>query len=145
MKYISTRNKNYKCTSAEAIRDGLANDGGLFVPETIPTLTKADFDKLVEMSYEERAAFVLSKYLEEYSYDELLEYTKNAYARFYISYIRFWKSLYPKSIKDKFQKFSFYQKVIFLIETFFIIPNKSVNCRRINSTSFSLQNFTIHV
>ena len=83
MKYISTRNKDYKCTSAEAIRDGLANDGGLFVPEQIPTLSKADFDKLVEMSYEERAAFVLSKYLEDYSYDELLGYTQNAYARFY--------------------------------------------------------------
>ena len=83
MKYISTRNKNLKCSAAEAIRDGLANDGGLFVPESIPQLSKADFDKLVEMSYEERAAFVLSKYLEEYSYDELLGYTKNAYSRFY--------------------------------------------------------------
>jgi len=83
MKYISTRNKNLKVSSAEAIRDGLAPDGGLFVPEQIPTLQKADFDKLVEMSYEERAAFVLSKYLEDYSYDELLGYTKNAYSRFY--------------------------------------------------------------
>ena len=78
MKYVSTRNKEYKCTAAEAIRDGLANDGGLFVPEVIPQLTKADFEKLTEMDYQERAAFVLSKYLEDYTYDELLSYTKNA-------------------------------------------------------------------
>ena len=83
MKYISTRDINNKCTAAEAIRDGLAKDGGLFVPEELPKLTKADFDKLIEMSYEERAAFVLSKFLEEYSYDELLGFTKNAYSRFY--------------------------------------------------------------
>ena len=83
MKYVSTRNKEYKCTAAEAIRDGLANDGGLFVPEVIPQLTKADFEKLTEMDYQERAAFVLSKYLEDYTYDELLSYTKNAYSRFY--------------------------------------------------------------
>ena len=83
MKYISTRNKNYSITSAEAIRDGLANDGGLFVPQTIPALSKDDFAKLCEMSYEERAAFVLSKFLEDYTYEELLGYTTNAYSRFY--------------------------------------------------------------
>ncbi len=83
MKYISTRDKNCKVTSAEAIRDGLSKDGGLFVPETIPTLSKEDFDKLLAMSYEERVAFVLSKYLEDYTYDELLSYAKMAYSRFY--------------------------------------------------------------
>ncbi len=83
MNYVSTRDKECKVTSAEAIRDGLSKDGGLFVPEKIPTLTKADFDKLIELSYEERAAFVLSKFLEDYTYDELLGYAKAAYSRFY--------------------------------------------------------------
>ena len=49
MNYVSTRDKECKVTSAEAIRDGLSKDGGLFVPEKIPTLTKADFDKLIEL------------------------------------------------------------------------------------------------
>ena len=83
MMYVSTRDSNNKCSSAEAIRDGIAKDGGLFVPEYIPSLTKDDFDKIGEMSYEERAAFVLSKILEDYTYEELLGYSKNAYARFF--------------------------------------------------------------
>ena len=33
MKYISTRNTDIKKTSAEAIKQGLAEDGGLFMPE----------------------------------------------------------------------------------------------------------------
>ena len=83
MMYVSTRDSNNKCSSAQAISDGIAKDGGLFVPEYIPSLTKDDFDKIGEMSYEERAAFVLSKILEDYTYEELLGYSKNAYARFF--------------------------------------------------------------
>lgn len=83
MNYISTRNKNIKLSGAEAIVSGLAEDGGLFVPESIPTLTKNDFDKLIEMNYQERVAFVLSKFLSDYTYDELLEYSNLAYSRFF--------------------------------------------------------------
>lgn len=83
MMYVSTRDNNNKCSSAEAIRDGIAKDGGLFVPESIPQLTKDEFEKIGQMSYEERAAYVLSKILEDYSYDELLGYAKKAYSRFY--------------------------------------------------------------
>lgn len=36
MNYISTRNKNVKLTSAEAIKKGLSDDGGLFVPDEFP-------------------------------------------------------------------------------------------------------------
>ena len=83
MKYISTRNKSIKVSSAQAIVSGLAKDGGLFVPEEFPKLTKQDFDELIEMSYPERVAKVLSLYLDDYSYDELLDYAKQAYSRFY--------------------------------------------------------------
>ncbi len=83
MKYISTRNKSIKVTSAQAIVSGLSKDGGLFVPEVFPTLSKEDFDKLTEMSYPERAAKVLSLYLDDYTYEELLDYATKAYSRFY--------------------------------------------------------------
>lgn len=83
MKYISTRNKEIKCSGAEAIVNGLASDGGLFVPETIPKLSKDDFDKLIEMDYAERTAYVLSLFLEDYSYDELLGFANKAYSRFF--------------------------------------------------------------
>ena len=76
MKYISTRNKSIKVSSAQAIVSGLAKDGGLFVPEEFPKLTKQDFDELIEMSYPERVAKVLSLYLDDYSYDELLRHSR---------------------------------------------------------------------
>ena len=36
MNYISTRGNNQKMTSAQAIIAGLADDGGLFVPDELP-------------------------------------------------------------------------------------------------------------
>ncbi len=82
MNYISTRNKSVRCTSAQAIVNGLAQDGGLFVPEVFPQLTQRDWDALLEMDYPERAAYVLAMYLEDFSYEELLGYTRQAYGRF---------------------------------------------------------------
>ncbi|MDE6474655.1 MAG: threonine synthase [Clostridia bacterium] len=83
MKYISTRNKSIKVSSAEAIVNGLSKDGGLFVPEEFPKLTKENFDELIGMSYPERVAKVLSLYLEDYTYEELLDFANKAYSRFY--------------------------------------------------------------
>ena len=40
MYYISTRGGSDKKTSARVIKQGLAEDGGLFVPESIPTVSK---------------------------------------------------------------------------------------------------------
>ena len=36
--YSSTRNSEKKITASQAILKGLADDGGLFVPESIPAL-----------------------------------------------------------------------------------------------------------
>ena len=83
MNYISTRNKSEKCSGAEAIVRGLAPDGGLYVPESLPRLTKEDFINLAKEDYPTRAARVLSLLLSDYSFDELLDYTTKAYARFY--------------------------------------------------------------
>ena len=38
--YHSTRNKSERVTASQAILKGLADDGGLFVPETLPVLDK---------------------------------------------------------------------------------------------------------
>lgn len=83
MKYISTRDKSEKCSGAEAIVRGLAPDGGLYVPESLPRLTKVDFENLAQEDYPARAARVLSLLLDDYTYEELLDYTTKAYARFY--------------------------------------------------------------
>ncbi len=80
MKFQSTRDENAaKVTSAFAIKQGLASDGGLFVPESIPTLDKEDIQKLCKEDYPTRAAKILSLFLSDYTYDELLSDCKEAY------------------------------------------------------------------
>ena len=62
MFYYSTRDpkKTKKYTAAEIIKQGLADDGGLFVPESIPSLTEAEVNALCSDSYPVRAAKILS-------------------------------------------------------------------------------------
>ncbi len=43
MRYISTRGRSAPVTADQALRAGLAPDGGLYVPETLPQFTPADF------------------------------------------------------------------------------------------------------
>ena len=63
MKYFSTRDEQKnKFDAAQVIKQGLATDGGLFVPEELPTITENDIDDLRKMTYSQRAAFVLSKF-----------------------------------------------------------------------------------
>ena len=54
MKYFSTRDslKN-SFDSAEVIKKGLASDGGLFVPDSLPSLTKEEIESLCDMAYPE--------------------------------------------------------------------------------------------
>ena len=80
MKYYSTRDTEKKAfDSAQVIKQGLAADGGLFIPESIPALTKEDVTLLCNMSYPERAANILSRFLTDYTYDELISDCKAAY------------------------------------------------------------------
>lgn len=82
MMYISTRDKTKKVSGAQAIIEGIAPDGGLYVPESIPKLSEEDFNKLLGMSYVERAAFIMQKYLPEFTNEELMETAEKAYDRF---------------------------------------------------------------
>ncbi len=79
MFYNSTRNSNVRVTSAEAIARGISSDGGLFVPETIPELSLDEIVSLGGMSYAERAAFVFSKYLTDFTEAEIRLCTESAY------------------------------------------------------------------
>ncbi len=81
MKFISTRGNDVAVNAAAAIAKGLADDGGLFVPETFPCV-KDSLNTMLDMDYAERAAFVLGQYLEEYDKADLLNACKNAYAKF---------------------------------------------------------------
>ena len=79
MQYISTRGGNYGYTSAQAILQGIAPDGGLLVPERIPELTPDDILSLKDMDYCARAVRILSEFLDDYSREELEEYVGLAY------------------------------------------------------------------
>ena len=82
MYFISTRGGE-KVTGAQAIVQGLAKDGGLYVPEAFPKVSREEIEAMAEMSYPERAAFVLGKYLgEELGYDYLKESCEKAYSTF---------------------------------------------------------------
>ncbi|MBE7081954.1 MAG: threonine synthase [Clostridiales bacterium] len=82
MKFISTRGGSQVDSAAKAISKGLANDGGLFVPQTFPTVSLEDLNNLCKMDYAERACFVIHKFLEEYDYNDLLTACKNSYSKF---------------------------------------------------------------
>jgi len=82
MKYISTRNAKIELSASEAIVKGISDDGGLFVPSSFPKLDSNLMNELLEMDYPQRSAKILSLYIDDFSYEELLEYTKKAYARF---------------------------------------------------------------
>lgn len=80
MMFFSTRDPEKKLFKAsEVIKNGLASDGGLFVPDSIPFVSIEEIASIAKMSYAERAATILSMYLSDYTYEELLEDANNAY------------------------------------------------------------------
>ncbi len=81
MNYFSTRDKERTTpkTSAEVIKQGIAEDGGLFLPESIPQIDLDFIKNIGTLPYSERAAKILSLYLTDYTYDELLCCAKGAY------------------------------------------------------------------
>ena len=79
MYYKSTRDSNVNVTSAQAIAQGISKDGGLFVPSEIPSITFDDIKAMGDMSYPDRAAFVFSKYLTDFSDTEIRYCVENAY------------------------------------------------------------------
>lgn len=81
MQFISTRGKNQPVSSARAIYQGLATDGGLFLPNSIPQLTLSDIEALGAMSYSERASYIIGKFLTDYTTEELNYATGSAYAQ----------------------------------------------------------------
>ena len=82
MKYVSTRGlDNVGVSSAMAIKSGLASDGGLYMPYEIPKLSYEDMCELKGMTYAERAAKILSRFLSDYTLSELTEDASLAYSK----------------------------------------------------------------
>ena len=76
--YRSTRDDSVRVTASQAILKGLAPDGGLFVPESIPSLDKS-LEELSKMSYKEVAYEVMKLMLDDFTEEELKNCIDKAY------------------------------------------------------------------
>ena len=76
--YVSTRNAEEKATASQAILKGLAGDGGLYVPECLPTLDR-DVEELAQMTYQETAFEVMKLFLDDFTEEELKKCIAAAY------------------------------------------------------------------
>ena len=78
LKYTSTRGDKKQYSASSAIICGLADDGGLFVPDHIPSLDVA-LSSLVGKGYKDIAYEVLKLFLDDYTEDELKDCINKAY------------------------------------------------------------------
>ena len=76
--YRSTRDDSVKVTASQAILKGLAADGGLYVPDSIPSLDKSLLE-LSKMSYKEVAYEVMKLMLDDFTEEELKSCINRAY------------------------------------------------------------------
>lgn len=76
--YKSTRNNNETATASQAILKGLANEGGLFAPSSIPALD-VSIEDLAKMSYQEVAYEVMKLFLTDFTQEELKYCINSAY------------------------------------------------------------------
>lgn len=79
MFYTSTRDKSVSVGSKQAISQGISKDGGLFVPQSIPTLSYDELCALSTASYPQRAEMILGKFLSDYTLEEIRDCVTKAY------------------------------------------------------------------
>ena len=83
MKYISTRGSAPELNFEDTMLTGLARDGGLYVPKSIPRLSKADIRTMNKLSYEEIAFRVMLPFVGDcFSEEEFFEVIQRSYADF---------------------------------------------------------------
>jgi len=81
MRYISTRGGMAPQPFCDILLEGLAPDGGLAVPESIPQVDAATLERWRELGYAELAAEVLGLFIDDIPHDDLLALTRAAYSR----------------------------------------------------------------
>ncbi len=81
MEFTSTRGL-VGITAGEAVLNGTAEGGGLYVPTSFPVFSADEIAGLCSLSYAERVATVLQKFFTDFSFYELLDYAEKAYSTF---------------------------------------------------------------
>ena len=79
MRYLSTRGSALSNGASECFVSGIAGDGGLFVPESFPEISLEEIAALGKLSYSQRCAFILSRYLDDFTSEELNQCVSAAY------------------------------------------------------------------
>ena len=79
MQMVSTRGQGQAVSPSMAILRGLAPDGGLYVPASFPSFTMEEISALSALSYQERACAVLSRFLPDFTAEELKAAIAGAY------------------------------------------------------------------
>ena len=83
MEYISTRNTQKPFSFRDVFLKGLAPDGGLFVPKTVPLYTFQELKNLRNLSYNELAVKIIAKFCsDEFSENEIKNLVNNSYKDF---------------------------------------------------------------
>lgn len=79
MNYNSTRNKNTVVTAAQAIAQGISDEGGLFVPQSLPQYSMEDIRALAQTDYRGRAKKIFGDFLTDFTAQEISESVDAAY------------------------------------------------------------------
>ncbi|MBR5536757.1 MAG: threonine synthase [Clostridia bacterium] len=81
MNFCSTRNRDLRVTSAQAILQGLSEDGGLFLPTQLPAFSAQQIEEMAGQDYRQVAATVLGAFLPDYTADEIVGFVNDAYGK----------------------------------------------------------------
>ncbi len=81
MRYISTRGKSAAKTFSEILLEGLAADGGLYVPEEYPQVKPRELDAMRTMTYPELAYAILSKFIDDIPAEDLRRMVNETYTK----------------------------------------------------------------
>jgi threonine synthase len=82
MRYQSTRGRVHNLTFKEAVMMGLADDGGLLLPESIPALTRGDIEMLASLAYPELAFQIINLFAGEIPSADLKDLVDRSYGAF---------------------------------------------------------------
>jgi threonine synthase len=82
MRYVSTRGGIMPVRFKDAVMMGLADDGGLLLPETIPSFTSEELESWRQLTYPELAFQIISRFVDDIPVDDLKSLINRSYATF---------------------------------------------------------------
>ena len=83
MEYISTRGENNNTQFEGALLNGLARDGGLYLPKTWPKFTYSEIEEMRDLAYYQIAGRVISKFTEgDLDINQVTQIAKESYENF---------------------------------------------------------------